>query len=869
MTLVLRSALAFVLFMVLAGPASAAGRTPPVMRLGDAVKPLAYALALQLDPRRQDYAGRVEIDVELAAPRDFFWINGIRLDVQSAVVTAGSERFVATAAPAGGDEPFIGLQFDRPLPAGRARLAIAFRGRMSNDETRGLFRQQDLGAWYAFTQFESDHARRAFPSFDEPHWKTPWTLTLTVPKDDVAVSNTPVVSEQPAADGWKEVRFAPTQPLPSYLVALGVGPFDVVDGGKAGLKQTQLRYIVPRGRAAQVRYAAQATPRLLELLEAYFGIPYPFEKLDSLAIPITTNFGAMENPGLITYRSGLLLATPDREDERFRKAYAGVGAHEIAHQWFGDLVTMRWWDDVWLNESFATWMARKAVLQFEPAWEPHGYRAHERQEALLADRMATARSVRRPVETRNDLAGAFSAITYQKGGSILHMYETALGEARFQEGVRRYLKRHAWGNASAQDFFAALADGDQHLAAGMADFVQQPGVPVVDVSVDCSGAPATATLRQQRFVPAGAAPGSGRWAIPVCLRAEGARQPVCTTLREEQQQVALPGAARCPWVLPNPGGSGYYLSRLAAPSLRKLVPAQLSVPEAIALVSDQATLAQSGALPVDSLLELAGRMARDRRPEVAAAAAYAVGDLHPALFAGREAQHAAWIRAQFGPTAARLGWLPKAGENDATRGLRSVVLPLVADLGADPALRAQAKPLAQAWLAGDRQRLGALGRRVLQVAAQDADAALFDAYLAAARAAGDGRTRTEILYALGKVRDPALQQRAFRLPLDDRLDFREALEVYDAARDDPRSTGAMFAFVRQNDAVLAARLPEEIRARMPGWHARLCSRPDRDALQAFYAGDKLKLPGAPYSLAQALEAVELCTANVAWQARAR
>ncbi|MDB5857992.1 MAG: peptidase [Ramlibacter sp.] len=867
MHIVRRLALAF-LFLLAAG-AGAADRTPPVMRLGDAVRPLAYELALQLDPRQEQYSGRVEIDIELAAARDFIWINGTGLEVRSAVLTAGGQRFQARAQSAG-DDQFIGLQFDRAVPAGRARLAIDFRGRMSNDETRGLFRQQDLGAWYAFSQFESDHARRAFPSFDEPHWKTPWTLTLTVPRDDVAVANTPVVSEQPAADGWKQVRFAPTQPLPSYLVALGVGPFDVVDGGKAGLRQTQLRYIVPRGRAAQARYAVQATPRLLESLEAYFGIPYPFEKLDSMVIPITTNFGAMENPGLITYRSGLLLATPDREDERFKKTYAGVGAHEIAHQWFGDLVTMRWWDDIWLNESFATWMSRKVVPQFEPAWEPHAQRARERQEAFGADRLATARGVRRPVETRDDLAGAFSAITYQKGGAILHMYETVLGEARFQEGVRRYLRRHAWSNASAEDFFAALADGDAQLAAGMAGFVQQPGVPLVDVSVACSGAQATATLRQQRFVPAGAASGGGRWAIPVCLRAEGAQQPVCTVLRDEQQQVVLPGAAHCPaWVLPNPGGSGYYLSRLTAPSLRRLAAAPLSVPEAIALLAEQATLARSGALPLASLLELAGRMARDPRPEVATAAAYAVADLHPALFAGREAAQATWIRTHFGPLATRLGWLPKVRETDAVHSLRSAVLPLVADLGDDAKLRAQARPLAQAWLAGDRARLGALGKRVLQVAARDADARLFDAYLAAAHAAQDSRTRMDILFALGNVRDPALLQRAFMLPLADTLDVRETQSIYEAAGDEPRNAPALFAFVREHDAQLAARLPEELRASMPRWHEQLCTRADRDALQAFHAGDKLKLPGAPYNLAQALEAVELCAANVAWQAAAR
>jgi len=814
---------------------------------------------LTLVPDAKGFDGRIVIDVDLKRPLDFFWINSRGLDIKRAVLTAGGKSFEATAIPGG--EHFAGLRFASKLAAGPARLAIDYSGSYSPRETRGIFTQQDRGEWYLYTQFEALNARRAFPCFDEPQWKTPWTIALNVKREHVAVSNNPAVSEADIGNGMKQVRFSKTPPLPSYLVAFGVGPFEIVDGGKAGMKQTQLRYIVPKGRTAETRYAKEVTPKLLEQMESYFGTPYPYDKLDSLAIPVTVAFAAMENAGLITYGSGFLLASAAREDEQFRQIYANIGAHEIAHQWFGNLVTMQWWTDIWLNEAFATWMARKAVTKFNPEWDPTVRRERERMSAARTDRLSSTRQVRQPVHNHDHLGNAFDRITYDKGGALLTMFEGWLGEEKFREGVRRYLKKHEWGNATAEDFFAALSQTDPQVAKGLSSLVHQPGLPIVEFELDCTGRAPAVMLKQRRFDPLGANKTAQRWTLPVCLRYEGSTsgKPLCRMLHEPRQRVVLPGAKSCPaWVLPNPGGAGYHLSRVTN-AAGALPAAQLSAQEAVAFINDQSLLAQSGAIGSQKLVAALTPFATDAREEVALAAITAVVELHPAHFpAGKDKTLAPWVMQHLAARAHQLGWVPRPGEGDSVRRLRGMLLPVVAAIGDDAQLRAQAHSHALSWLAGDRASIGESFRAVLRVAAHQSDPEVFEALLVAVAKADDGGTRYEIYKTLGQYRDPVLRQRAFELPLADGLDARQATQIYDAAAEEADNAPALLRFVRERHEQLARRLPEETMARAPRWHRELCSAEDRAAAANFYGSRKPWPPGLERNLSQALEAVEIC-----------
>jgi aminopeptidase N len=376
--------------------------------------------------------------------------------VHGGLLTTGGKTWEATVLPGGSD--FVGFQFAQPIPPGKATLAVAYKGVYEKTDTIGFFKQQDGGAWYVFSQMEPTDARRAFPCFDEPSYKTPWQLTLHVKKDHVALSNTPVASEADEPNGMKAVTFRETAPLPSYLIAIGVGPFELVDAGTAGRRKTPLRIVAPKGRGAEAAYAVEVTGEILSRLETYFGIPYPYEKLDSLAIPQTVGFGAMENVGLITYVDRRLLIRPDMATEEQRRGYASTGAHEIAHQWFGDLVTMQWWNDLWLNEGFATWMANRTLEDWKPEWGGALAKVERRADVMGTDRLVSARRVRQPIENEGDIRTAFDGITYQKGASLLAMYEEWMGREAFRRGIQRYLKAHAFGNATSSDFLGALAE---------------------------------------------------------------------------------------------------------------------------------------------------------------------------------------------------------------------------------------------------------------------------------------------------------------------------------------------------------------------------------------------------------------------------
>jgi cytosol alanyl aminopeptidase len=834
----------------------------PVLRLGDAVKPLAYDLTLNMVPSASGFAGRVEIDLELAREQDGFWMNATRLQISQAVLTAGGKSYAAKIVP--GDDDYIGLQFAENLPQGKGRLLIAYTGEFSTVETRGLFKQQDQGEWYGFSQFEALNARRAIPSFDEPHWKTPWTVALEVRRDHVAVSNAQAVSEENIGNDMKRVRFAPTLPLPTYLVAVGAGPFDVVDGGVAGKNRVPLRYITPKGRGSEARYAAEVTPRLIELLEDYFGQPYPYSKLDSLAIPITVNFGAMENPGLITYRSSILLSQPGRVDENFRQRYVSIGSHEIAHQWFGNLVTMAWWNDLWLNESFATWMARKNVKRFNPEWDSHARSSQERHKAIEADRLMSSRKIRQSIEVREDVENAFDSITYDKGGAVLTMFETWLGEEGFRDGVRRYLKRHAFGNATAEQFFDALADADPSLAKGFASFVEQPGVPLVSMRLECASRPVL-HLTQERYLPAAKEQGRAQsWIAPVCMRLDGqaSDKPFCTVLRNRTEKVQLP-VNSCPaWILPNPQGAGYFLTSLAGTKADRLARVPMNPGEAVSMLADMGLLVNSGSFPADVMMNLLASFAADPRPEVVKEAAEIAIELYSTLTRDQDRQrYAAWIRAHFGKRAAELGWLGRPGDTDAVRRLRIVLLPLVTEIGAEPALREQARQLAMGWLRGDGVEVGGMYRQIIRSAAFNGDAELFGLLAQGVARSTDSEARNEMYKALGNFRAPVLRQRAFELVFSDKLDPREASTILFEAGETAENAPALQQFLGARLDALLPRLPEEMMTRIPRWGKHLCSVSEREGFMQNF-GPRVKThPLSAQSYAQTLETIDICIAG--------
>jgi alanyl aminopeptidase len=861
----------FLFALACATPGAAQPQAPPTLRLPAGVAPVRYAAELWVDPAKDAFEGKIEIRISLKGESDTLWLNGKELTIESAsaVAAGGKEAIAAEGSAVGGD--YVRIHFQRNLSPGVYDVTLAYRGRVESRDTEGVFRQKDGADWYAFTQFEAIYARRAFPCFDEPSFKTPWQLTIHAPKGAIAVSNTPVTAERSDGDGARTFVFAETKPLPSYLVAFGVGPFDVVNAGTAGLNRTPIRMIVPKGRAADARWAAESTGPILEELETYFGIPYPYEKLDNLVIPQTVGFGAMENAGLVTYASGLLLAKPSDETIRFRRGYASVCAHETAHQWFGDYVTTAWWNDIWLNEAFATWMASKVVDRWKPEWSWAVQRSGARSGAMDLDSLVTARRIRQPIAGNDDIASAFDGITYQKGAAVIAMFEEWLGEEGFRQGIRRYLTSHAWGNATADDFVSAIAGaaGNRAVVPAFRSFLDQPGVPLVTAELQCAGDTPRLLLWQKRFLPTGST-GSPRetWQVPVCARTgDPGAATTCTLLTGTSGSLELPGA--CPARVLANARNGYYRVLYTGTSLRKLLAdggTHLTASERVTTLSDLAALARSGDVPMAAALALAPAFANDPdRPVVEAVQRIAAAPRDLLVSDQMRPYYRRFVSDVFGARARSLGWKPKPGEDDDTELLRESLVPFVAREGDEPALVAEATRLARAWLA-DRGAVDAqIAPAVLDVAARHGDMELFHAYLAEAKKSVDRRERTRLLGALGLFQDPSVVPVALSLTLSPEFDARETVSILRGEASSRATRPAAWAFLKANFDALAARLPRESPARFPMLASGFGDAASRSDVETFFRDKAPRYMGGPRVLAQTLEQIQLRAALKAAQ----
>ena len=848
--------------------AAVAPPQPPALRLPPDVAPIRYALELSLDPAQDDFSGVVTIALLVKRPTAIVWLNAHHLKVASATLEQGGVRRAATVVEGG--EHFVGFAVDDPLAPGEARLIVAYTGEVNRKAGAGIFLSRRGEDRYLFTQFEPIDARAAFPCFDEPGYKVPWRLTLRVPSAQTAVSNTPVQS-QSIERGTKRVVFHETPPLPSYLVAFAVGPLEFVDGGTACRRKVPVRIVVPRRDAPRARYAAEVTAEILTRLEDYFDIPYPYEKADQVAVPLSFG-GAMENAGLVTYDSELILAPPQGEDTPQRqRAYASVAAHELAHQWFGDLVTMAWWNDTWLNESFATFMEQKLVADWKPEWSTRMEDQASRTYALWFDRLATVRRIDQPVESTTDIANAFDGITYQKGAAVLTMFERFVGEEAFRRTVRAHLTAHALGNATAQDFIDALgATGGAPVSASFRSFLQQPGAPLVHMSLTCDGQAARVGMVQERFQPVGSAASGGEtWTVPVCVawEAGGGRRTQCTTLAPKTGTLALetPG---CPaWFLGNAGESGYYYTGYDSHALAALVAnrARLSLAEQAGLLGELDNLARAGRLPLSDGLTLAARLADDPSRFVAQAAVQLASIRTDFLPAALRPRYRQYVREAFGAHARRLGWIPRAGEADDDRLLRPELVRFVACEGEEPELVASATALARLWL-DHREALPAdTFGPVFETAARNGDASLHERILATAKAEKEEFFQQRLVRALGAFRQRDLVTRNLSLLLDGTFDMRIATPLLFGPLDDPETARLPLETVKAHYDALLARLPSaagiEYAAFLPETAGTGCSAGEATEAQEFFGPRLAQVNGGPRSLDQVVERIRLCAAR--------
>jgi alanyl aminopeptidase len=591
--------------------AAGAEQTPP--RLDRAAIPTAESVDLTCDPDKPDYTGtvRVTLDVKQATNALRLHARALTIDRAALAGTAGTLK-PSAIVPLEPDQ--VRLDFATPVAPGRYTLDLAFHNHY-DVRAVSLYKVVIAGRAYLFTQFEDTEAREAFPCWDEPEFKIPWSVTLRVPAADLAVSNTPIAKES-RAGATKVVMFRPTRPLPSYLVAIAVGPFDVVP--ITGMSVPG-RVITVRGASALATDAARAAPKLLASLERYFGRPYPYEKLDLIAAPEFL-YGAMENAGAIVFADRALLMDPATASSEQRNRVFGVMAHEMAHQWFGDLVTMKWWDDLWLNESFATWMADKVMDDVHPDDRDGVTALFGVQRAFTIDSRPSTRAMRGRIEGATTLGETASELTYNKGGAVLTMFEGWVGPEKFRAGVLAYLQAHEWANAEGRDLWLAIQqETGEDIDGAMSSFLDQAGAPLVTLESAGGG---KIKLSQRRFLTVGEAPAPAPlWRIPVILRyPDGDRlRTLRAWLTRPDTTVDLGVAAEPRWIMPNAGASGYYRWHVPEAMHAALIGAArgaLSERERIDVIFNLTAQLRAGAEHGDEHLQMIAAMANDPEPEV-------------------------------------------------------------------------------------------------------------------------------------------------------------------------------------------------------------------------------------------------------------
>jgi alanyl aminopeptidase len=794
------------LSLVLLVASTAVYAAEPV-RLGNDVVPISENVALTTDPRGDDFNGSVVIDLQVKKATPTFRFHAEDMTLTSLKLTKGNKAVDVTHAK--GEDATVLVTAAAPLQPGKYTLAIDFTSKY-NRQAVGLYKMTiKETAPYLFSQFEAIDARKAFPCWDEPGFKIPFQLTLTIPEQFDAISNTPVVSET-KKEGLKTIAFAKTKPLPSYLIAMAIGEFEstpIVGMSVPG------RIIGPKGQGKLTRYAAEVTPAILAALEKYFGSKHPFEKVDVLGVPEYWA-GAMENPGAITFRDTILLLDPATATPNQRQNMIRIMAHELAHMWFGDLVTMEWWDDFWLNESFADWMGDKIADQLYPEFGHALAELQGIQQVMTTDARAATDPIRK-MNVHPEEAMRNVGIAYNKGKAVLSMIEQWIGPEKFRQGVLDHIKTNSWGNANASEFFASLA---RHSPAGttaaLETFINQPGIPLVNVEVI---APNQVRLTQSRFTTGQAA--SQTWRIPVTLRySDGSTTRTTAVLLDAPSKTVTLQGDRIDWLFPHANAAGYYrwkMPEASMASLAKKAVDTLTPAERFAFIGNLDALLRNGTIHGDAYLDILGGFAADPEPQVLATVLGALGNVHTTFDSdANRTSFAAYLRRTIGPALDRIGLTPKEGESERITTLRPQLLTLLGTYGEDQRVKSFVREQLPKYFADPSSVHPTLVALVLNASAAEGDAALFEVLRKRFESATTPLERARSLNAMGRFRDPELKKKAREYSFTSAVRPNELFALWGGA-DNAQERDELFDWVLANYEPIMKRLPPAFVSNMP------------------------------------------------------
>ncbi|HUP64388.1 MAG TPA: M1 family metallopeptidase [Thermoanaerobaculia bacterium] len=771
----------------------------PNWRLDPRVSPTMQEITLRLDPSAESYTGSTSIELAISETVGSFRLHAEEMDIRALTLTRGGTGIPVTFEER--ERAILEVIAAEPLAPGTATLQIDFANEYDKRAV-GLYKMSS--ADYLFTQFEAVDARKAFPSWDEPEFKIPFQMTIEAPEGLTVITNTPEEASE-IRDGWRRVRYAKTKPLPTYLLALAVGEFDRVPIEGMGVPGNI--YAV-RGRANLAGLAAREIPPLLAAHERWFGMPYPYEKLDFLAVPEYWP-GAMEHPGLITFADRILLLDEARATLGQRRTLSNVISHEIAHQWFGNLVTMQWWDDLWLNESFADWLGDKIAADVHPEHQVGISELGSIQNIMAGDARPSAEPILAETVAPESVLNRVG-LAYNKGKAVLGMFERWVGEFEFQKGVRAYLRDNAWKNATSNDLWNALAaTGRKDLPEAMATFLEQPGFPLIEVTPVAEG---EILLRQSRFTLPGNPGSDSLWKVPVAIRfaSEGREGEKTVLLTGREQRVKLAGAP-LDWIYPNADGTGYYRWTLPPDrilSLAERAQGTLTVRERITFVGNMAALLDGDVIEGDDFLRTLEQFALDAEPlvlgtvvsEIAGIeSAFVTEDLEPAF--------AVWVRRTLRPALDRIGISARPGEEPAIAPIRAQLVGILATDGNDPQIRQWGRELAASYMKDPSSVDSSLASTALLIAALDGDEELFETFKGRFETTDNPADRQRFLRALSAFEGPEIVEEALAYSLTGPLRANELLSIAYGIREGAKGRERSYRWLIENWDTVSSRIP--------------------------------------------------------------
>ena len=812
-------------------------------RLPSNVRPEHYALHLTPDLKAATFTAEETIDVVLEAPSKTITLNALELTISS--VVSGNQSAQVTFDEAKQQATFT---FPEPLPSGKAALEIKYAG-ILNDKLRGFYLSKTKARNYAVTQFEATDARRAFPSFDEPALKATFNISLTVDKNDVVISNTNQIKDK--KDGDKHTTsFATTPKMSTYLVAFLVGDFKCSKGKSDG---TPIRVCATPDKIKLTKFALDEAKKTLHYYNEYFGIRYPMPKLDMIAIP-DFEAGAMENFGCITYReTGLLVDAKNGSVEAKKNVETDV-THEMAHQWFGDMVTMQWWDNLWLNEGFATWMSGKAAQKLHPEWLFSQDAAAALDGVMTQDARPTTRAIRATADTPAQIAEMFDGITYEKGGAVIGMVENFVGEEVFRQGVHNYLQAHLYANATAEDFWnAQTTTSHQPVDRLMESFVTQPGVPVIVTGNNG----AALTVSQNRFIlpPQTASKPTSLWTLPLCFKTAGI--PQCSLILPPAHNIATPPGATMPIYI-NAGSKGYFRTEYTpeqVAAIISVIETSLTPEERIGFVGDRWALMQTGHGSVGEYLDLALALKNDPNANVLEIALGKVEsiDQRIASVEERERLHAV-LRKQFGPLYQEMS--SRQSNETAAHMQRRALLFNLLGLAGDQAVLQQALQITTNLFSGKGETDPALADASVALTAKTGSVGFYDAIQKVSRESASPTLKEETLGMLADFKDPELIQRTLDYAVSGSVRNQDSWQLLGSLLRQPESREQAWKYVQGNWDKVHAQLTASSGQRIVGATGSFCTVAQRDEAQAFFAAHPVE--NTERALKQAYEASTDC-----------